>query len=244
MTALDVLNAYCQAIQDRASKTKHPDWAEPVLTAWSEIMANLRSDPFCEHERLDWIRKLLLFTDVLRREQLSWTDFARWSYVLASVRRLKATFPELDAIRLTSSATARAGIRRSALGVLEHHMARHQLSWQNFPRIWRAANRLCSVCVDYHTLRTDPFRDSCPLLTQKMVHRAITDPTVGTRAAVRGEAIRQAPEGATAWWTHLSVGNRRLLMPDAFGANASWQNKQDTSTKEPDDEYRDPANNR
>lgn len=242
-TALDILDTYREAVERPAHRLKLPDWTAPIVKAWGDVANNLRINPFREH-RLDWVRKLLAFTNVLRRERLSWADFSKWKYVLASVRRLKATFPELDPLRLTTSATARAGIRRSALGVLERHLAKNELSWKDFPRIWQAVSRLCSVCLEYHTLRRSRYDDPCSLLTEEMIHGATTMPPKGTRAEVRGKAIREASKGATAWWTHVSTGNRRLMMPDAFGENASWQREQETQTKEHGDGHRNPGSSR
>jgi proteasome accessory factor A len=231
-TALDILDHYRGAVEQYLGRSALPDWASPLVSLWAEVTSNLRTDPFSEHGRLDWVRKLLLFTEELRREELSWADYCKWIYVIGSVRRLKVTFPDLDPLRLTSSEVARAGIRRSALGILERHLADQGLSWKDFPRMWRVANRLCTVCLNYHTLGEEKFTEDCPWITQEMIRHATTHPPKGTRAEVRAEAIGKAAVGATASWTHVSSGGRRLTVLDPFGGQATWKEEQATSLKE------------
>jgi len=231
-TALDILDHYYNTIQRYRNKVALPDWAGDILSTWAELMATLRVDPFCEHGRLDWVQKLLLFTDELQREGLGWEEFSKWTYVLASVRRLKSTFPDLDPLGLTNSATARTQIRRSALGVLERYFAKNKLSWREFPRVWRLANRLCSLCLEYHTLNPGRYESNCPLVTPQMIRQARTLPPKGTRAEIRAAAIGNAEAGATASWTYVSSGGKRLQMLDAFGEQATWENEQKPSKPE------------
>ena len=65
-----------------------------------------------------------------------------------------------------------------------------------------------------------------------MVDVARTSPPAGTRAAIRGEAIREAAKGAEADWSFVRTGGRRLVMNDAFGGNASWEEENTDTAKE------------
>lgn len=222
-TALEIQQHYCDMVARTLRQTSQLGWAVPMIDLWAEMIANLRVDPFLECGRLDWVTKLVIFTQQLERMQLSWREFSRWIYALGSVRRLKATFPELD-LRLTGRP---AGIRGSALGTLEGHFAQNGLSWKGFPRIWNAANQLCQQCLRFHVLGQDTG-NACdhsdpPLIDQQQVDELKSHPPKGTRAEARGQAIRSAPRDATAWWTFIDHGQRRLVMEDPFGIDVAWR---------------------
>lgn len=236
VTALGVLDRYHAAATRVAGGSGCPSWAGEMTKLWGEVIRNLRTDPFSEFGRIDWVTKLLLLTQELQRMRLSWQTFSRWTCALASVRRLKATWPELDPLEMSRSARKRAEIPRSALGILERHFAQNGLSWAEFPRIWQAANRLCHACLNYHTLGSGQKQAASdrfsPFVSEQAIHAARTTPPKGTRAEIRGRAIRDAPAGAMAWWTFVTVGNRRLVMSGAFGEDASWQQCNDSTSKE------------
>lgn len=221
-TALDILDHYRRAVADMIDHSDAPGWASKMVEMWADVTGNLRTDWSLEFGRIDWVTKLVRLSQQLERMGFGWQEFSRWTYTLGSVRRLKATFPELD-LRAVGGP---AGLRRSALGTLEEHFAKQGLSWTKFPGIWEAASLLCQQCLRYHFL--DPARnlshaDAHPgLVPAERVDALRAAPPQGTRASVRGEAIRTAPPGATAGWTFVDHGSRRLVMGDPFGAGASW----------------------
>jgi hypothetical protein len=232
-SGLDILEAYRALVEESANRGGMPQWTDTILTIWKDVLTNLRTDPFLEYGRLDWINKLVLFTRMLENNALDWREFSRWGYTLASVRRLKSTWPELSPEELTSSASRRMSIRRSALGVLESHFAKHKLSWKDFPHIWHTSNRLSNACVQYHVLNRpeSPGERACRLVTQEAVELAKTTPPKGTRAEVRARAIESAPPGSEAWWTFVRSAGRRLVMDDPFGERAVWI-KENKNTRE------------
>ena len=235
-TALEIHERYQTTVENCMRNADAPPWAADVVTSWGHTITSLREDPFREFGRIDWVTKLVLLTQLLERMDLDWHEFSRWTFALASVRRLKATWPEIDPLGLTSSPASRARIRRSALGILERHFAQNSLSWAQFPRIWNAANRLCQQCLRYHTLRPGaglaPAPGSTGLVTEEMVERARATPPQGTRASVRGKAIAEAPPGSRAGWDFLQTTERRLDMADAFGEGACWKAIKDQVDRE------------
>ena len=70
------------------------------------------------------------------------------------------------------------------------------------------------------------------LVTSEMVDKARTLPPEGTRAAVRGEAIRNAQPGATAGWTFVQQNGKRFVMNDVLGNGASWKELKQNAEKE------------
>jgi hypothetical protein len=123
--------------------------------------------------------------------------------------------------------------------VLERHFDNHDLSWQDLPRVWTAANRLCGLCVQSHVLI--PGTDEggvatrpCPLVSDEMVDHARTSPPTGTRAAARGIAIQNAAPGAEAGWAFVASDGRRLELNDAFGKDARWVENEPHKGKEPE----------
>ena len=228
-TALDIHRQYICAVREFISRTETPKWTEQMLELWCEIIDNLRTDQFLEIHRLDWVAKLVIFTKLLEQMRLTWKDYSQWIYVLGSVRRLKATWPALDPLRLTQTDQGRTRISHSALGVLDRYFVKNGLSWKDFPRIWNVANQFCQQCLRFHTLnpsesgKIKQIHKVKPLVTNQMIDRARTSPPEGTRATVRGQAIMNAQPGATAGWTFLQQGGKRLAMEDAFGEGASWK---------------------
>lgn len=237
-TALDIHEHYIGAVGEFLDSTEAPAWTRQMFELWREMIANLRKDPFREIHRLDWVAKLVIFTQIIERLGLTWKEYSRWTYVLGSVRRLKATWPTLDPLHLTQTSQGRARIRRSALGVLEQYFVKHSLSWRDFPRVWNAANQLCRQCLYYHRLSADTTQKIdqlcgiAPLVTGQMIDKARTSPPTGTRAMVRGDAIRNAQTGATADWMFVQQNGRRLVMNDAFGKGASWRELKQNVKKE------------
>jgi len=229
-TALEIHEYYIKIVDEfLGHKNEIPSWCRKKLNLWRKVIGNLRQDPFLETERLDWVTKLLLFTKLLGQMGLTWQDYSRWIYVLASVRRLKATWPTLDPLRLTQTECGRAKICHTALGVLDRYLASHNLSWKDFPKIWNAANRLCELCLRYHMLTdaaskpTGQWSEAELPVTKKMIEKARTLPPLGTRATVRGQAISNAKSGTiTAGWTFVQQNAKRLIMNDPFGKVASW----------------------
>jgi proteasome accessory factor A len=227
-TVADIHEHYIGAVGEYLGQVETPHWMSQMFALWREVITNLRRDPFAEVQRLDWVRKLVIFTKVLESMHVTWKEYSQWIYALASVRRLKATWPDIDPLQLTRTSQGRVSIRNSALGVLQQHLVNHGLSWKDFPRIWNAANQLCRRCLDFHKLSPNlieeadqEFGTESPV-TRQMVEKSLTTAPEGTRAVVRAGAICKAQPGATADWTYIEQNGKRLVMDDAYGKNAAW----------------------
>ncbi len=226
ITALGIHEHYIRRIEDFLNNRHVPDWTFQMLRLWSEVVERLGSDPFLEANRLDWVMKLALFTSRLTRHGLSWADVSKWSYILSAVRHLKATGRRLN---LGEEDDHDSPAYRTVRGLLNTYLEKNDLSWEDFPALWNASNHLCQQCLDYHSVTTDSVRQVhgsdalAPLVTSEMVETAKTSAPTGTRAAIRGEAIRNARPGATADWTSVHNGTDTLIMADALGEGASWQ---------------------
>jgi len=233
-TALAILDHYRTEVAQFLSQTDTPGWAQEMVALWGDITKTLQTNPFCEH-RVDWVNKLLILTRHLENNKLDWKEYSRWIFALASVRRIKASFPEIDLIRMTRSPDARLRIPRSALMVLESHFAKNDLRWDTFGKIWRISNQLCQRCLQYHVLNpgsvSQAYADSSILVSKEKITKALEEPPLGTRAVVRGEAIRNEPSGGKAGWTFVEHGGKRLVINDVFGKDAVWQQISKNSSK-------------
>jgi len=236
-TALEIHQHYIRVIREFLEQVESPEWMKQMLTLWKEVIDNLRRDSFSEG-RLDWIAKLLLFTNQLQKNKLDWRQYSKWPYVLAAIRRFMNEGWISDPVRLTKTVRQREAIRHSALGTLEGYLAKHGISWEDFEEVWIACNKMCKQCLDYHRLtaevayQIDTKEVLTPLVTEEMIDKARTLPPTGTRATIRGEAIRNSQRGATADWTFVQQGDRRLVMTDVYGRNASWKEQQQSVRKE------------
>jgi len=232
VSALDIHTHYLTAVRQLLKPNQEPPWVSQMIQLWAEVITNLRKDPFSEFGRLDWVTKLVMFTQELKRMGLDWKEFSRWIYTLGSVRRLKATFPEINLESIGMSTT----IHNSALGTLESHFAKNRLSWKDFPQIWKAANRLCQQCLRYHILNSNrtvlPTTNFQSPVSKERVDYLKNSAPEGTRALVRSKVIKSAPPGSTAWWTFVDQGSQRLMMQDPFGLDTQWQDKQPQNTKQ------------
>lgn len=235
ITALDILDHYHDVIAQHIEQTEIPNWVRQMVYLWGDIIESLRTDPFREY-RLDWVNKLLILTRQLAKVNLDWKEYSRWLYVLASTRRFRTIIPDIDPLKMTRSFRDRLRIPQSILGVLEADFVKNNLSWKEFGRIWLASNQLCQRCLQYHILTTKPksviLSENNDLVTKDLVDKACNIPPAGSRAAVRGEAIRKAKPGATAGWTFVEQNGKRLVMDDALGTDATWQQVTKNTKKE------------
>jgi len=237
-TALDILYAYHEAARDLASQSDMPDWVGHAMLVWSEIMEKLAADPFRE-DRLDWVGKLIILSDLLVDADLSWERLAKWLPVIAFLRQLRSGSKHVDLLDIDSAQVAARCLPQSAFGVLSPRMERNNLSWSDFPAAIRVVTRLCSVCLSYHLLGDRPWLCDglaagsldANIVSESDIERAKTSPPRGTRAAIRAAEIMRlsTDQQAQAWWTRIETPSRRFIMADPSGRGAEWIEKKGKS---------------
>jgi len=230
-TALDIHDHYIRAVAEFMDQTDIPDWFKQMLNLWREIVTNLRKQISLEVGRLDWVRKLGIFDELLRQKaRPTWQQYSKWIYVIASIQRLSASGFLRDRLSLTEMKLNRIRIPESARVILEGYIRENRLSGKAFPKIWATAVLLCRRCLEYHALRPVKDQQQSPIeaslrITGRMVEKARTTAPQDTRAAVRSRAIRDAKSGSTAWWTFVKENGRILEMPNVLGNDYSWKEK-------------------
>ncbi len=98
LTALDLQEAYADAV---ATHQQRQGGDDDVLTAWTDVLADLREDPARCADRLDWAAKLQLLTAYAERSGLGW-DAPR-------LAQLDLAWADLDPGRSPFAALQRAG---------------------------------------------------------------------------------------------------------------------------------------
>ena len=227
-TALEVLTAYRDATGELEGGSS-PGWVGHMLALWSDILSSLASRPLSEY-RLDWPVKLLLLTDVLAREGMTWDELVRWQVVIGPLRQVLALRADASIADLTSRKAAEGALPRSVLGILTPRMNDSGLRWPDLPRAAGVIARVWESCLRFHVL--DERGGSYHRLAAQMgvpialpgeaIEQAKTAPPANTRAAARGAAICTAETGSVAWWTFVQASTRRLDLADPLKTDAEW----------------------
>lgn len=227
-TALEILAAYRDAAESLDDGTS-PTWVGQTLALWSDILSTLAREPLSE-TRLDWPVKLLMLTQVLEKHGMTWDELVRWHAILAPLRQVLAYRTSTSVSDIASVEAAGSTLPRSVMGVLKPRMKSSGLRWSDLPLAAAVIARVREACLLFHVLDDRPgsYRWIAPQLgvaaavPTEAVDRARGEPPANTRARARGEAIRNAEPGSSAWWTYVKTPSRRLSLPDPLQPAADW----------------------
>lgn len=240
-TALEIMTAYRDAAGELEGGSS-PGWVGQMIVLWSDILSSLASEPLSEY-RLNWPVKLLLLTDVLVQEGMTWDQLVRWQAVIGPLRQVLAPRTDVCLTDLSGASAAEAILPRSVLGVLTPRMIDSGLKWQDLPTAARIIARVWESCLGFHVLeehgglyhRIASRLGLSNALSTEAVERAKTDPPANTRAVSRGAAIKTAEAGSLAWWTFVQTRTHRLDLTDPLQVQAEWtQRPQQSSTPTPE----------
>ncbi len=227
-TALGILTAYRDAA-DTLEGGASPAWVGETLALWSDILSTLAREPLSE-TRLDWPVKLLMLTQVLERHGMTWDELVRWHAILAPLRQVLACRTSASVSDIASVGAAESALPRSVMGVLQPQMKANGLRWSDLPMAAAVIARVRETCLLFHAIDDRPgsHRWIAPQLgvaeavPPEAIGRAMGEPPANTRARARGEAIRNAEPGSSAWWTYVKTPTRRLNLPDPLQPTADW----------------------
>lgn len=189
MTPLEIQFEYLEQCERFQNGGNGPDWGSEALRHWRETLETLEQNPMRLAGRLDPYMKLALFDHELARANFTWSQ-------------LRSALEQLYYMR-----------SRFVLKAMNHLIERHhdaipaeyQSAFAQFksrypnydPDLLRFAGRMQVLEHQYHTLGGlyDQLGQAGyverVVLTEDEIQRAITEPPQGSRAALRGQCIRQ-----------------------------------------------------
>ncbi len=205
LTAIQVQRRWLQATWDhhRSLASVDPDLKE-ALVRWSFVLDQLEQDPMALDRELDWVLKKRFLDRTLAEELPGVPLDAAWRRLAdfgAANAALEAAAPDVD----FSGSAEPAAVLDARLGAAKvAALARSLpagLSWSDFAPVRRAWLRLKVVDLRYHEVSVEGgyydwfLKDGLVVraLEAEDVERALTDPPPGTRARIRSEFVRNAP---------------------------------------------------
>lgn len=210
-TALEIQEYYLEA----ARRIANGDDVSQLLDDWQTVLDQLRADPTCAADRVDWLIKYHhLLGPRLARAGVRWDEVAAWDRIFAELRKSRGAGEE----RLAPPSTSECARFQYLLNPL-------RLNWDDFALQHRLYFELRECDLRYHDI--DPERGLFSLLERAglvnkrppfsagEVAAAQTEPPA-SRARLRAEVIRWAGQHDHRSDTLLDWG--RVAFPGPRGA--------------------------
>jgi hypothetical protein len=135
------------------------------------------------------------------------------------------------------------------LAPIEAYVGEHAMDWSLLPQMLRSYRALQEIDVRYsdvrrsaggfHALRRAGLvRDR--LVSDAQIEHATTHPPEGTRATLRGNAVRECSTGGVSAWAGWDFVRREdsvLFLNDPFAAEADWAPASRVEVGEPGDPF-------
>jgi len=232
ITAIGIQRRYLHHAQRCLDAPFMPSWAREACERWGEILDRLEAGPDRVSRTLDWGIKLAMYRDRVERRGFEWSELAGWSAPMAALERARLArrrtsdddplVPETqrpaDAELWLKDATGGARARLKEFIALRHELLEIDTRWALlgpggvFDALDRAGVLDCGAGVDG-------------------IEEAVDQPPSGSRARVRGMAIRRlarAGERYSAGWDHVfdQETGRRLDLSDPFVQTERWREPQ------------------
>lgn len=198
-SALEIQNRYLDLLESELGADWLPEWAEDICRLWRKTLQRLANSPDSVQKSLDWAVKHLFFEKLARDRGFDAAGVARWNGFLDlftgnPTRTRTGEWAEilhnlLDVERITQS-----------LGPQADAMLRErQLNRDELPRFLELRRDLFTLDTKFNMLGGDGIfeaLETAGVLRHKIpavgdITRAMTEAPRGTRAGLRGDAIRK-----------------------------------------------------
>ena len=255
MTALDIQRHYLERAEKHLRSPFMPSWARVVCIRWREVLDLLASgDSSSLSTFLDWPLKRHLFHRHVERSGFRVEDLRPWSQVLQQIRQaLNAVAYDRDLRpQDVESLLTRDGPILDTVRRLGPFLKRHRLRWEALAGFVQLRHELFEIDVRFGQLGHGSIfaeldRAGClrqHVLGVERIEQARRDPPRGTRAQLRGHAVRRlsqrAPEVSCDWASIHDHGSQRFLdLSDPFEKEEKWKDWHRTAPPEPSGSIRD-----
>ncbi|HNR29378.1 MAG TPA: proteasome accessory factor PafA2 family protein [Candidatus Hydrogenedentes bacterium] len=235
--ALDIQRHYLHLAEMAIGEPFMPEWAEALCGRWRAVLDLLEEGgAAAAATKLDWAIKYAIYTEMARRQGLTWDQIAVWSNVVQQVgavlQRRKPETPISITLQdaLTGDSPAAPRVRR-----LTPVLRRHDLTWDDLDAFLDLRLRLFEADTCFGRLGEGGIfaeMDRAGLLEHHApgvdrVDEAMTTPPATTRAALRGKWIKELAgnRGSNADWS--GIFNARtgewLDLSDPLTTREEWK---------------------
>ncbi len=232
LSPVEVQREYLRRVRPFAESGSAPGWAADICNKWEFVLRAMEESPDGLCPLLDCHAKRAVYGRWLEKQGLTWPQFGAWAHVIEGILRLLKGPVQIsrgDARRRVQDAVPEAEFAR-----LEAYFDERSLAWDNlFPmyKVYRKAQQMDACYADvrqnaggFYRLRAAGFLKD-RLVEESEIQRAMHEAPAGTRAQLRGHAIKQlSPRKLTADadWSFVRDGKRVLRLDDPFAGDAQW----------------------
>ena len=238
-TAGAVQRRYLECVEANLDPRFTPPWAGAVCREWRAVLDHLKETPEALDRVLDWRIKAQVFTDHVRRRNMSWEEVQRWNPVLEKLQAAARSkevpvvsnpLPLLDLVRSRRSPLAGA-VKR-----LTPEVAAQGLDWDGLEPFLTLRQELFEIDTRFGQVGPDGIfagLDRAGVLTHHLegveaIEEAVEFPPATTRAGLRGKLVQElsgkAGKTLCDWNGVWNLDRREVLdLSDPFTRDARWR---------------------
>jgi len=236
VSALEIQNHYLSLIENALGADWLPDWAEDLCRLWRNTLSRLAEPPESVCETLDWAIKHVFFEKLQQErgfdaERISlWNDFqARLfeSLVEAEILPISQVLNRLlTAEEIEPQLDAQIAKLLGEQRLEREEMVRFQELRRDLFMLDSRFNTVGSDCIFASLQGAGVLNHEVPEVGD--IPRAMTDAPTGTRAHLRGQAIKalanQKGENLCSWdFVDDQIKGLQLDLRDPFNLEKSWE---------------------
>jgi hypothetical protein len=230
--AIAIQQHYLETTEAHLGAPWMPAWAGEVCRVWRDVLARLAVGWQTLATTLDWAIKRALYGERLALRGFDWERIAVWNRVADALASALGTSEDarqpLKPAMVSDPASPLAPLARQLEKTV---LARHRLSWDEFPAFLGVRSELFEIDTRFGQLgRGGLFTmlDEENVLAHRLddlgdVEHATTHPPSGSRAMLRGRLVRELaadrPRYVCGWQAVRDVvGGRLIDLSDPFAS--------------------------
>jgi hypothetical protein len=235
LTALEIQCHYLELAEKHVRARFMPSWAEDVCREWRRALNSLVESSSEMETTLDWAIKWALYREHARSRGVEWETLVRWNSILSRLGHAledKGYYhrPITVSFVLGPDSPVRDDVERLTPFVRERG-----LRWDDLNAVLSLRQELFEIDTRFNQLVGEGIfagLDRAGALTHHLdgvdrIEEAVTEPPAGTRARIRGEAIRRlsrvAGKSKTDWTGVWDFETGRFLdLSDPFEKHERW----------------------
>ena len=231
LKAVEIQRLYLELAEQHRRAAFMPAWAGDVCQRWRQALAAIELRAATLETTFDYGIKRALFARHAQRLGIHWDALPLWNRMIDKFRR---TLAQSDDPLPLEAALAPGGPLAGAMAACEPLLRRRGLDWGELRRLLRCRDEFYELDWRYGQVGARPGlfdqMDAAGVLTHRVAgadaERAMTEPPTGSRAQLRGNAVRRlaGKGGACAGWECVvDHGAKQYLhLSDPFASQEQW----------------------
>jgi len=235
-TAIGIQRHYLQEARSHEGAAYMPDWTARFCDLWERVLDGLQTDVASMAEVLDWPLKLQMMEDYAEQQGCAWKDLPIYTRHLNRIGQEIARFEDSNITgRMRSVFTSLNPIPRASRKIARS-LNDEGLAWDDLPAILDLRERLWELDTRFGQIGPRGIFSALDdagflqhsVCSAAMVEKAVLEPPMDTRAALRGAFVQR--HGTTGRersrfycdWAGIlcpSDDEQSFEMPDPFSAN-------------------------